>query len=62
MPPEVKFRGFEILKTHIQKVRIINNSDKPQRLIVLAPSTPNFKIKYGKKAKLPPGIGEDIYV
>ena len=58
----VKFAGFETLKTHTLKVRLINNSPAPQRLHILPPSTPYFMIKYNKKGMMPSGIGEDIYI
>jgi len=61
-PSVVKFAGFETLKTHTLKVRLINNSPAPQRLHILPPSTPYFKIKYNKKGMVPSGIAEDIYV
>ena len=61
-PSVVKFAGFETLKTHTLKVRLINNSPAPQRLHILPPSTPYFKIKYNKKGMVPSGIGEDIYI
>ncbi len=50
------------MKTHIQRVRLLNNSDMPQRLLIIPPSTPNFKIKYSKRGTLPSGIAEEIYV
>ena len=61
-PSVVKFAGFEILKTHTLKVRLINNSPAPQRLHILPPQTNYFKIKYNKKGMVPAGISEDIYV
>jgi len=61
-PSVVKFAGFETLKTHTMRVRLINNSAAPQRLHILPPQTPYFKIKYNKKGMIPSGIAEDIYV
>ena len=61
-PSIVKFAGFELRKTHMLKVKLINNSPAPQRLHILPPSTPFFKIKYNKKGMIPSGISEDIYV
>lgn len=61
-PSMVKFAGFELRKTHTLKVKLINNSPAPQRLHILPPATPYFKIKYNKKGMIPPGISEDIYV
>jgi hypothetical protein len=61
-PSIVKFSGFEIRKTHTQRVRLINNSPFPQRLHILPPSTPYFKIRYSKKGMVPSGIAEEIYV
>lgn len=61
-PSIVRFAGFELRKTHTIKVKLINNSPAPQRLHILPPSTPYFKIKYNKKGMIPSGISEDIYV
>jgi hypothetical protein len=61
-PSVVKFQGFEIRKTHTQRVRLINNSPAPQRLHILPPSTPFFKIRYSKKGMVPSGIAEEIYI
>jgi hypothetical protein len=61
-PSIVRFAGFELRKTHTLKVKLINNSPAPQRLHILPPSTPYFKIKYHKKGMIPSGISEDIYV
>ena len=61
-PNIVRFAGFELRKTHTLKVKLINNSPAPQRLHILPPSTPFFKIKYHKKGMIPSGISEDIYV
>jgi hypothetical protein len=62
MPSVLKFAGFETNKTHTMKLRILNNSPAPQRLHVLPPQTPYFKIRYNKKGMLPTGVAEDIYV
>ena len=43
-------------------MKLINNSPAPQRLHILPPATPFFKIKYNKKGMVPSGIAEDIYV
>ena len=61
-PPVVKFAGFELLKTHTIKVRLINLSPAPQRLHILPPMTQLFKIKYRKKGMIPSGAEEEIYV
>ena len=36
-PSIVKFAGFELRKTHVLKVKLINNSPAPQRLHFLPP-------------------------
>ena len=61
-PSIVKFGGYELRKTHTIKVKLINNSPAPQRLHILPPATPFFKIKYNKKGMVPMGMSEDIYV
>jgi hypothetical protein len=62
LPSVVKFAGFETNKTHIIKLRILNNSPAPQRLHILPPQTSYFKIRYNKKGMLPTGVAEDIYI
>lgn len=44
------------------KVRLINTSPAPQRLHILPPQTPYFKIRYHKKGMVPTGVAEEIYV
>lgn len=61
-PSMVKFAGYELRKTHTLKVKLINYSPAPQRIHILPPATPFFKIKYNKKGMIPSGISEDIYV
>lgn len=36
-PSMVKFAGYELRKTHVLKVKLINNSPAPQRLHILPP-------------------------
>lgn len=44
------------------RLRLINNSKSPQRLHILPPMTPFFKIRYNKKGMVPAGISEDIFI
>jgi hypothetical protein len=61
-PSVVKFAGFELMKTHTVKVRLINTSPAPQRLNILPPMTQLFKVKFKKKGMVPSGAEEEIYV
>ena len=62
-PNVARFAGFELKKTHTLKVKLINNSAVPQRLHILPPSTPYFKVRQSsKKGMIPSGISEDIYI
>ena len=47
---------------NILKVRIINSSQKPQRIHVLPPTSPYFQIKYDKRGTLASGMYEEVYV
>ena len=61
-PDVVKFEGFETMKLNIKKIKILNNSTKMQRINILPPGSPFFKLVYSKKGALAPGIAEEIAV
>ena len=61
-PNLIKFSGFEVGKMNILKVRIINTSQKPQRIHILPPITPYFQIRYDKKGTLASGMYEEVYI
>ena len=61
-PKMVKISGFEINKTLMTKVEIINKSKYSERIIILPPQSSNFKIKYKKKGQVAPGLSEKIYI
>ena len=61
-PAIINFAGYELNKTHTIKLKMVNTSGVPQRLHILPPSTPYFKIKYSKKGMIPTGVSEDVYV
>ena len=44
------------------KAKIINSSNAPQRVNILPPMTPFFKVKYSKKGMIPTNSWEEIYV
>ena len=45
-PRIVKIAGFEINKKIMTKIQIINKSKYSERIIILPPTSQNFKIKY----------------
>ena len=61
-PKIIKFRGFELNKKHKIKFLIINKSKFSQRLNVIPPTTPFFKIQFTKKGLIAPGLSEIVYV
>jgi len=61
-PRILHFGGFEVHKEHVHILRIINISASSQRVSVIAPSTPYFRIDFDKKGLLAPGMSEEITV
>ena len=61
-PRIIKISGFEINKRKMTKVDIINKSKYSERIIILPPTSPNFKIRYSKRGQIPPGLSETIYL
>ena len=61
-PRIVKIAGFELNKRIMTKISIINKSKYTERIIILPPTTPNFKIKYTKRGQIAPGLSETIYL
>ncbi len=61
-PEAVYYAGFEKMKLNIKKLKIINNSTKSQRIHILPPTSPFFKIHCNKKGSLAPGIAEEVSI
>ena len=61
-PRIIKISGFELNKRIMTKVNIINKSKYSERIIILPPTSPNFKIKYTKRGQIAPGLSENIYL
>ena len=61
-PRIVKIAGFEINKKIMTKIQIINKSKYSERIIILPPTSQNFKIKYSKVGQIAPGLSETIYL
>ena len=61
-PRIVKISGFELNKKIMTKIDIINKSKYSERIIILPPTSPNFKIRYTKRGQIPPGLSETIYL
>jgi hypothetical protein len=61
-PAVVHFGGYSIHKRHQQLLRVINISSVSQRIDVLNPMTPYFRIRYNKKGLIAPGMSEDITI
>ena len=61
-PRIIKISGFELNKRIMTKVNIINKSKYSERIIILPPTSSNFKIKYSKRGQIAPGLSETIYL
>ena len=61
-PRIVKISGFELNKRIMTKVEIINKSKYSERIIILPPTSQNFKIRYTKRGQIAPGLSETIYL
>lgn len=61
-PGILHFGGFRIHKRHVQKFTVRNVSSAALRLMVLSPSSKEFKIQFDKKGLLAPGSAEEIEV
>ena len=61
-PRIIKISGFEINKRIMTKVEIINKSKYSERIIILPPTSPYFKIRYSKRGQIASGLSETIYL
>ena len=61
-PRIVKISGFELNKRIMTKIEIINKSKYSERIIILPPTSSNFKIRYTKRGQIAPGLSETIYL
>ena len=61
-PPIVKISGFELNKKTTVKINIINKSQYGQRVQIISPKTSIFKLRYTKRAQIPPGLSEVLYL
>jgi hypothetical protein len=62
LPTIVKFQGFEINKKQTIKLLMVNKSKFSQRIALIPPTTPFFKIKFTKRGLIAPGLSEIVYV
>eukprot|EP00928_Gymnodinium_smaydae_P037555 TRINITY_DN2604_c0_g4_i1.p1 TRINITY_DN2604_c0_g4~~TRINITY_DN2604_c0_g4_i1.p1 ORF type:complete len:917 (+),score=244.77 TRINITY_DN2604_c0_g4_i1:165-2915(+) len=61
-PQVLHFGGFQIHKQHVAKLKIVNISSSSERITIIEPETPYFKVSCDKKGLLAPGMSEDISV
>lgn len=61
-PRVVKISGFEINKKVTVKIKIINKSKYGERIQIISPKSEFFKLKYTKRAQIPPGLAEVLYL
>lgn len=61
-PAVVHFGGFEPNKIIQQRLQILNQSTSSVRVVIVAPATPYFRLKYDRKGVVAPGMSEDITV
>ena len=61
-PAVMHFGGFALNSALSLKLQVVNVSGKSQRVHVVPPTTPWFKIRCEKKGMVAPGMAEVIYV
>jgi len=61
-PPIVHFGGFRTENIHELTVRVVNKSDKKQRIHVLPPQTPAFKFDIANNGFIRPGLSQEIKI
>ncbi len=61
-PSIIHFGGYTLHAEHTQIVRIINIGRSSQRVQIIVPSTPQFRINFSKKGLIAPGMSEDITI
>ena len=61
-PNIVHFGGYSLNRMHEQRLRIINISSKSQRLHIVNPTTPFFKVRFKKKGIIAPGMDEELFI
>ena len=61
-PAVVHFGGYSLHRTHEQTLRLVNVTGCSQRLHIVKPTTPYFKIRCAKKGIIAPGMAEEIVI
>jgi hypothetical protein len=64
-PSVIHFRGFTPGQVHSASIRVVNVTDVSQRLDILQPDTPHFKLRLnpkGKRGLVAPGMAEVVTV
>ena len=61
-PPIVKIAGFEINKKQRIKVQIINKSKFSQRITLIPPTSPFFKINFSRRGQIACGLSETVII
>ncbi len=61
-PAVVKIPGFEINKKQKIKVQVINKSKFSQRITLIPPTSPFFKINFSRRGAIPCGLSETIVI
>lgn len=61
-PAVMHFGGYTLNKVHQHKLRIVNRSDRSQRVNIIVPTTPYFKAVYDKKGLIAPGMAEEVTI
>jgi hypothetical protein len=59
-PKIVKIKGFELNKKIRVKILLTNKSKFSQRISIIPPTTPFFRIKYSRRGAIPQGLSETI--
>ena len=55
-PATVHFSGFEVGRTASLRLEVLNVAPAAQRLHLVAPQTPQFRVRFEKQGRVAPGI------
>ena len=61
-PATVHFSGFEVGQTSSMKLEVLNVAATAQRLHLVVPQTPQFRVRFAKKGRVAPGMAETLLI
>ena len=61
-PATVHFSGFEVGRTASLRLEVLNVAPAAQRLHLVAPQTPQFRVRFEKQGRVAPGMAEGLWI